>query len=130
MGITNPDDVKILVTQDIDPNDLTLATTLSDKQLVAITGLPISEIDENQPAYGALESIGAIYAAWIILSGWDKEAYFDKAKMMWDNYITAVKNFKEMPIPKELENPAVIITESEYTIPALNPNISHYMSSY
>ena len=128
--ITNPDDVKILVKQDIDPTDLTNACNLADKQIVALTGLPIDQILDTYPAYGALEAISAVYAAWCILIGWDKSEYLDKSKEMMSNYLTMVKNFKEMPLPKELENPDLHISSSSYTIPALNPDISHYMSDY
>jgi hypothetical protein len=129
MTLTNPVDVQILVKSGIDPNDLTEACALADKQIIALTGFAIEEIDPSFKSYGALQGIGAEYAAWVILSGWD-DMYFKKAEMMWNAYQESVKNFKEMPIPKELEDPAITITESEYTIPALNPNLSHYMSTY
>lgn len=130
MTITSTNDVKLLVKQDIDSTDLTNAIALADKQIVALTGLPISEISTSLPTYGALQAIAASYAAWCILIGWDKSEYLDKAKEMMQNYLTSVENYRKMPLPKELENPYITISESSYTIPALNPDIPHYKSSY
>ena len=130
MTITNPDDVKLLVKQDIDATDLLNACSLADKQIIAITGLPLDQILTSYPAYGALEAIGATYAAWCILIGWDKTEYLEKSKEMMNNYLTSVENFKKMPLPKELENPDLNISASSYTIPALNPDLPHFMSSY
>ena len=130
MAITNATDIKTLVKSDIDTAELANAAVLADKQIVALTGRPIGDWDPSYPAYGALESIGAVYAAWLILSGWDKDMYLDKAKMMWQNYVTQVESFKKLPIPEDLTNPDVDIVESNYTIHALNPDVTNFLSYY
>jgi hypothetical protein len=130
LSITKEEDVKILVKQDIDPTDLSNAITLADKQLVSLLGIPLDDVQTNDAVYGALESIGATYAAWQILIGWDKDEYLDKAKLMWQNYLTQLDNFRKMPLPNSLANTNIVMAESDYMIPSLNPDIPHFLSDY
>jgi len=129
-SITKEEDVKILVKQDIDPTDLDNAIILADKQLISLLGIPLENVSTSDAIYGALEAIGAANAAWQILIGWDKDEYLEKAKQMWQNYLTQLENFRKMPLPDSLANTNTAIAESEYTTTALNPNIPHFMSSY
>lgn len=130
VSITKEEDVKILVKQDIDPTDLSNAIILSDKQLVSLLGVPLNDVQTDDAVYGALEAIGAAYAAWQILIGWDRDEYLPKAIEMWKNYLTLVDNFRKMPLPNTLANTSTVIAESDYTISSLNPYVPHFMSSY
>jgi len=129
-SIAKAEDVQILVKQDIDPTDLENALILSDKQIQTIIGVSIDNIQTTDSIYGALEAIGATFAAWLIFTGWDKEEYLDKAKLMLQTYQTLVDNFRKMPIPSTLTNPNTVIVSSEPFISALNPNIPYYKSNY
>ena len=82
----------------------------------------------NDYVYGILKEIGATYAAWSLLIGWDKEEYFEKAKEMLRAFETLVTRFKEIPLPEDKVNVEIDVAESEYSIPALNPDIPHFMS--
>jgi hypothetical protein len=129
-SITKSEDVKILVKQDIDPTDLNNALILSDKQLVSLLGVSLTNVQIDDAIYGALEAIGATFAAYCIFMGWDKEEYLDKAKLMLQNYQILVDNFRKMPLPNTLSNSNNIIVASEPFISTLNPDIPHYLSGY
>lgn len=130
MTITNPTDVKTLVKSDIDPDELANACVLGDKQIVAITGRKIDDWNPDHAVYGALESIGATYAAWFILAGWDESMYGKKTDRMWQSYVKTIEEFKTLPIPEDLTNPDVDIVESDYGIHQLNPDVPNFYSYY
>lgn len=124
-AITEAAKVKILCNYDVPTEKLTQVCGDADKMIKSLTNIDWST---NDYVYGILKEIGATYAAWSLLIGWDKEEYFEKAKEMLRAFETLVTRFKEIPLPEDKVNVEIDVAESEYSIPALNPDVPHFMS--
>lgn len=129
MTITNSEDIKRLVKQQITPADLASAVEAGDKEIVALTNRDIEEWDPSDNAFGKLQQIGALYGSWTILISWDV-AYLEKSKELWRAFTYMVDQFRTMHLPEDLTDPNIAIAESEYTISQLNPDVPPFLSSY
>ena len=132
MAFTVEHEIQRLVRDPILPADLADAVLAGNNQIQSVSGFELSAWSEGDIHYGPLVTIGALWGAYTILMGWDKDQYLDKAKQLLSSYETAVKHFKELPVSdnqvsSQLEDNIVV---SEYGIHALNEDIPHYLSDY
>lgn len=130
MAITDENDVKVLVKQTIKPEDLAAAIAAADKKIVAMTGRKIEEWSPSDSAYGQLQSVGAAYAAWTILMGWNAETYLDKAREMRKAFENELNEFRKIALPENKTNPDIVFAESDYSHYKLNPDGRPFLSSY
>ena len=124
--LTDPESVKIKVKQAINPTDLTNAVNAADNIITSLTN--VTNWTSDDYVFGLLQEIGACYAAWQILIGWDKEEYLDKSKEMKEQFETLLKKFSELPLPEDKTNQDIDIVASDYTIHQLNPDIPVFIS--
>lgn len=127
MTITDRDKVEILCNYAIDETKLTKVCSDADDYIKSLTNIDWSS---NDYVYGILKEIGACYAAWCFLVGWNKDEYFEKAKEMREMLDRLLERFEKIPLPEDKTNPDIDIAENEYTITALNPDIPHFLSTY
>lgn len=127
--ITDESEIQRLVTKTVEASKLTKAAEAGDRAISIVTGRT-DWIAENV-GYDAARNVGALYGAYTILISWDKNEYLDKAKLMFESYQQAVKDFKEMPLPDVEQSPLQLdVATSEYENPYLNPDKPFFMSQY
>ena len=80
MTLTDSDDVKFLVHYNVNTEDLARAVANADSLIYSMTN--INDWVSNDSVFGILKQIGATYAAWQILIGYNKDEYLDKADRM------------------------------------------------
>jgi len=130
MTLTDENDIKRLVKQAINPTDLANAIIAGDRKIVALTNREIDEWSPSDNAYGQLQIVGATFAAWTILMGWDPKMYLEKAKEMWKAYMFEIEEFHKIHLPESKTDPDIVVAESEYSIYQMNPDYRPFMSSY
>lgn len=131
MVITAEADVRRLVGRPIDVSQAQMladAITAGDREIKGLTGR--DDWANTDSVFGTLQNIGAVYAAYTILIGWDKEEYLEKAKELWKSYVDAVASFRLIPLPEDKTDPNVDMAFSESLNPYVNPNNPHFMSQY
>ncbi len=129
MVITNANSVRRMVNSDqLTETVLAEAITAGDNQVKSITG--VEDWEPTDPAYGLLSEIGAAYAAWSILIGWDPNRYLERAKEVFKTYQQNVSDFRKLPLPETK-------TESEFEVeindspnPYVNDEVPHFLSKY
>lgn len=126
--ITDINEVKFYTGPLVDDATLIRAAAMADKQLYAIVNR--EDIPTDSTIFGMLQSIGAAYAAWMIVSGWDQSMYGEKAKNLLTVYQTLLTEFHEIPLPDEEADPIMPIVASDYTIHALNDEVDPFLSWY
>lgn len=115
----------------IEAADFTAAIKAGDGWVLAITGRADWSSVEDPLYFDTLANIANLYATYTFLISFDKDEYLDKAKEVRAAFDSAVKTWREIPLPDaDVDTTNFAVASSEYTTRPLNPNAPVFLSDY